>query len=191
MLETLLQKDTELLLLLNSLGSKQWDAMWLAITNQLHWTPLFVFILYLIFRNFGAKKGAFIFLFIVLLIAFSDQFTNFVKNFTERVRPCNVADLQQDLRQFTYKPRGFSFWSGHASLSLAFTTFVILLLRSKFKFVYAFLIFPILFGYSRIYLGVHYPLDVTSGYIMGIVIGVTAYKILQFLFQKTFKEALV
>ena len=61
MLETLLQKDTELLIFLNSLGSEQWDGFWLALTNQFHWSPLFALILFLIFKKFGWKNGLLMF----------------------------------------------------------------------------------------------------------------------------------
>ncbi len=191
MLEKLLQKDRELLIYLNNLGNKQWDAMWLAITHQFNWILLFVIVLGLIFWKFRIKKTIFILLFIVILVAFSDQFTNLIKNFTGRVRPCNVLGLQEYLRQFKYKPHGFGFWSGHAHLSTTFTVFTILLLRSKIKLIYVMLLFPVVFGYSRIYLGVHYPLDIITGYITGAFMGFIFYKTLKFFFKIIFKERLM
>ncbi|WP_075341960.1 phosphatase PAP2 family protein [Tenacibaculum agarivorans] len=191
LLDSILERDKELLIYLNNLGSKQWDAMWLTITNQLNWIPLFVLILILISIRFGFKKTMFTLLFITVLVAFSDQFTNLVKNTTGRLRPCNTPELQEYLRQFSYKPRGKSFWSGHASLSTTFTVFIILLLKSRFKFIYFLLIFPLLFGYSRIYLGVHYPVDVSVGFISGILFGTLFYKVYKLLYLKVFKEKLV
>ncbi|CAM1344108.1 phosphatase PAP2 family protein [Tenacibaculum amylolyticum] len=190
-LDSILSKDRELLIYLNNLGNEKWDAFWLAITDQFNWIPLFVFILVLLFVKFGAKKTLFTLFFIALLVAFSDQFTNLMKNSVGRVRPCNVPELQEYLRQFSYKPRGGSFWSGHAALSATFTTFIILLLRSKFKFIYILILFPLIFGYSRIYLGVHYPIDITIGYIEGIIMGPILFKLYKFLYQKTFKESLL
>lgn len=191
MLEKLLQKDTELLIYLNNLGSEQWDSFWLAITNQLNWIPLFVIILGLVFGKFGTKKGIFMLLFITVLVAFSDQFTNLIKNTFQRVRPCNVTEIQEYLRQFTYRPGGYSFWSGHAHLSTTFTVFTILLFGKKVKPIYFMVLFPLLFGYSRIYLRVHYPLDVFTGYVTGIVMGFVFYKLLQYLYKRIFKEQLV
>lgn len=176
-LDIITQKDKELLIYLNNLGSEQWDAFWLAITDKFNWIPLFAFILFLVFKQFGLKKGTFTFLFLILLVAFSDQFTNLIKALTERTRPCNVPEIQEYLRQFTYRPRGYSFWSGHASLSTTFTVFCILLFRKNVKYIYFMLLFPLLFGYSRIYLRVHYPLDVFSGYVSGIIIGFLLYKL--------------
>ncbi len=187
-LESLINKDKELLIYLNNLGSEQWDSLWLFITNQFSWIPLFAFILFLIFKKFGLKKGIFLFLFLVVLVAFSDQFTNLVKNIVGRIRPCNDISLQDFIRQLGYKPGGKSFWSGHASLSSTFTTFIILLFRKYYKFIYLMILFPILFGYSRIYLAVHFPLDVTCGYISGVFVGYLFYKLYQFLSFKYFNS---
>lgn len=175
MLETLLQKDTDLLIFLNSLGSEQWDGFWLALTNQFHWSPLFALILFLIFKQFGWKHALLLIVFIAGLVAFSDQFTNFVKHYFERPRPSYTPGVMEKIRQFTYKSGGYSFYSGHASLSTTFTVFIILLFRKHTKYIYLMFIFPLLFGYSRIYLGVHYPLDVTVGYIMGVFWGFMFY----------------
>lgn len=191
MLDIIRSKDAELLIFLNNLGNEKWDSFWLTITNQFNWIPLFAIILVLIYIRFGLKKTLFSLLFIAVLVAFSDQFTNLIKNTTERMRPCNTAELQEYLRQFSYKPRGYSFWSGHASLSTTFTTFIILLLRSKFKFIFFLILFPIVFGYSRVYLGVHYPGDITVGYLSGIILGTMFYKLYSLLYLKIFKENLV
>jgi len=177
LLDTIINKDQKLLVFLNNLGSENWDGFWLYVTNQFHWTPIFVIILILIFYKFGWKNGMLTLLFIAVLVAFSDQFTNLVKYTFERVRPCNEELLIGKLREFDYKPRGFSYYSGHASLSATFTTLLILLLRKHFKAIYLLVIFPILFGYSRIYLGVHYPLDVASGYLAGVLFGTLFYKL--------------
>ncbi|CAL2081884.1 phosphatase PAP2 family protein [Tenacibaculum sp. 190524A05c] len=190
-MDSIISKDAELLIFLNNLGNEKWDSFWLTITNQFNWVPLFVIILLLIFWRFGLKKTLFTLLFITVLVAFSDQFTNLIKNTTGRLRPCNTLELQEYLRQFSYKPRGYSFWSGHASLSTTFTVFIILLLRSRFKFIYLLVLFPMVFGYSRVYLGVHYPGDITVGYISGIVFGTLFYKLYSFLYSKIFKEQLV
>ena len=119
-----------------------------------------------------------------------NQLTNFIKHLTGRLRPCNTPEIKSIIRQFSYRPRGFSFWSGHAGVSTIFTTFTILLFREKYKFIYLLMLFPMVFGYSRIYLGVHYPIDVTSGYIVGIFIGYLFYKLFKVTYKKVFKEDL-
>ena len=76
MLDPLLQIDTELLIFLNNLGSEQWDSFWFFLTNQFSWSPLFAFLLFLIFKKFGWKNGILLLLFLIVLITFSDQFKN-------------------------------------------------------------------------------------------------------------------
>lgn len=177
MIEYFLQKDRELLIFLNDLGSEQWDGFWLALTNQFHWSPLFAFVLFLIFKKFGWKNSLLMVLFLAAMVAFSDQFTNFIKYSFGRIRPCNTEELVDKLRYFTYKPGGYSFYSGHAALSMTATIFTILLLRKHYKYIFLMLLFPLCFGYSRIYLGVHYPLDVFTGYLAGILFGWLFYRI--------------
>lgn len=177
MIDSILQLDSEILIYLNNLGSKQWDGIWFAITNQLHWSPLFALILFLIFKKFGWKNGLVTLLFLVILVAFSDQFTNLIKNSVERLRPCNTEEIKNQIRLFEYRPQGFSFYSGHASLSTTFTVFIVLLLRKHYKYIFLLVGFPLLFGYSRIYLGVHYPGDIIIGYLAGIFFGYVFYRI--------------
>ena len=175
----IIQLDKELLIFLNNLGSAPWDAFWLAITNQLNWAPLFVFIIYLTIKSFGWKRGGFMVLFMILLVAFSDQFTNLIKNSTERLRPINDPEIKDFLR-ILIQPQSYSFMSGHATTSTFFSVFVVLLLKEKYKYIYFLLFFPLIFAYSRLYLGVHFPIDVSVGIIVGILFGNTYF----FLFKK-------
>ena len=179
MLDTIIQKDKELLIFLNNLGSEQWDSFWLVITNQFSWAPLFLFIFYLIIKSFGWKQGGFMIFSMILLVAFSDQFTNLIKNSVERLRPNNDTEIKHLLRTFI-KPQSYSFMSGHATTSTFFSVFVILLLKDKYKYIYAILLFPLFFAYSRLYLGVHFPIDI----FVGILIGIMFANIYHYLYKK-------
>jgi undecaprenyl-diphosphatase len=187
LLDTLLQYDTELLIFLNNLGSSFWNPFWMFITNQLNWTPLFLFIIYLVYKRFGWKKGTFLILSMIALVAISDQFVNFVKNSFMRLRPVNDPLVSEFLR-IVYKPGGFSFMSGHATTSTFFTVFVIQALSGYGKRVFWLLTFPILFGYSRVYLGVHYPTDVMTGFLTGTVLALLYFKTVDFISQLVLKE---
>jgi undecaprenyl-diphosphatase len=183
LLETIIQKDKELLVFLNNLGSEQWDSFWLVITNQFYWTPLFLFVFFITIKTFGWKRGGFIILSMIVLVAFSDQFTNFIKNSVQRLRPNNDPEimdtLRTSLREFT-NPQSFSFMSGHATTSTFFSIYVFLLLEKKYRFAYLIFIFPILFAYSRLYLGVHFPIDIA----VGITIGTLFAHVYYYLFRK-------
>ena len=162
----IIQKDKELLIYLNNLGTENWDTLWLGITHQFNWAPLFIFIIFLVIKNFGWKRGGVIIISMILLVAFSDQFTNLIKNSVERLRPNNDPEIKHLLRIFI-KPQSFSFMSGHATTSTFFSVFTVLLLRKKYKYIYFILLFPLVFAYSRVYLGVHFPLDISVGIIIG------------------------
>ena len=162
----IIQKDKELLIYLNNLGTENWDTLWLGITHQFNWAPLFIFIIFLVIKNFGWKRGGVVIISMILLVAFSDQFTNLIKNSVERLRPNNDPEIKHLLRIFI-KPQSFSFMSGHATTSTFFSVFTVLLLRDKYKYIYFILLFPLVFSYSRVYLGVHFPIDISVGIIIG------------------------
>lgn len=166
----IIQKDKELLVFLNSLGNEYWDTFWLAITHQFNWAPLFILIIFLIIKSFGWKRGGFMILSLIILVAFSDQFTNLIKNYTQRLRPNNDPEIMNSLRTLI-NPQSYSFMSGHATTSTFFTVYTILLLKGKYKYTYLLLLFPALFAYSRLYLGVHFPLDILVGITIGAIFG--------------------
>jgi len=175
-LDKLIQYDKDLLVLINSFGTENWDRFWLLVTNQLSWIPLYLLFLYLIFKTFGWKKAIGLVLLTALLVTFSDQFTVFLKNYFERLRPNRDPSINGVIR-ILKNNSSFSFVSGHATTSSAITLFMYLTLRKHYKYTILFFIWPILFSYSRMYIGVHFPLDVFMGAILGLLIGYLFYKI--------------
>ena len=111
MLQDIIQIDQNLLIYLNNLGSTKWDSLWLFITNQFSWTPLFILIFYLTIKSYGWKTGGVLILSMIVLVAFSDQFTNFIKNTVQRSRPNNNEEIKHLLRVLI-NPQSYSFMSG-------------------------------------------------------------------------------
>lgn len=183
LLDTIVHKDKELLIFLNNLGNEYWDSIWLIITNQLYWSPLFILVFYLVIKSFGWKQGGFMILAMIVLVAFSDQFTNFIKYSTARLRPNNDPEIKHLLRTLI-NPQSNSFISGHATTSTFFAVFVTLLLKEKYKYIYFILMFPLVFAYSRLYLGVHFPIDVSVGMLAGVIMA----NIYFYLFKKINKK---
>ena len=173
-LDRIIQHDKDLLVFINGMGSENWDSFWLIITNQLSWIPLYLLFFYLIFKSFGWKKGLGLILLTALLVTFSDQFTVFLKNYFERLRPNRDPSINEVIR-ILKNNSSYSFVSGHATTSTAVTLLMYLTLKKHYKYTFLFFIWPIMFSYSRMYLGVHFPLDVTMGAVLGIMIGYLFY----------------
>ena len=186
MIEQLVQWDTELFLYLNNLGSTTWDAFWMFYTTKFYWIPFYAILLYLIFKQHTPRMFLIILVTIVLMVTFTDQITNLFKHGIQRLRPCH-QDGVRDIMRIVKKGCGgqYGYFSGHASNSMAVAVFAGLLLRQKYKYViFGLLFWSALMGYSRIYIGVHYPLDVLCGFIFGALSGFMFYKLSQYLKYK-------
>ncbi len=178
MLEELLKYDTELFLFLNRLGATSWDGFWLFVTEKWSSIPLYILLLVLIYRQFGLKTTAIILVAIALMITCTDQLGNLFKHGFKRPRPCQVEELDSLIRYVAKRCGRYGYFSAHAASSMATAVFVGLLLKSKYYYLPFFLLaWAVLIGYSRIYLGVHYPLDVITGMIIGSFIGWGFYKL--------------
>lgn len=183
MIDAIKQYDEQLLIFLNNLGNEHWDWLWLLITNQFNMVPVFALVAFLTFKQYGLKNLLITILIIIVLITFTDQLTNLVKNTTQRLRPCHEPHLQTLIR--IVKQGGlYSYFSGHAANSMAFAMFFFLLLKPFYKKISFIFLFPLIFAYSRIYLGLHYPLDIVTGYIVGSINGYLAFKAIQIFFKK-------
>lgn len=188
-MEQLIQFDKRLFVLLNGLGSEEFDGFWLFITKQLHWTPFFVFIFYLLFRKLGWKHLLLIGVSIAVMITFTDQFTNLIKNSVQRLRPCNDLEIK-DIIRIVKSSDTFSYFSGHAMNSMAAATFVFLVLKKYYRYAFLLFLFPLIFAYSRIYLGLHFPGDIVSGYLFGAISGYGFSKLYGIFRRKYFPESL-
>lgn len=182
-MEQLINLDKELFVFLNGLGATPFDAFWQIITKQINWAPFFIAVFYLLQRKIGWKNLGIIILFLAVLITFTDQITNLFKNTFERLRPCNDIDVNQ-IARIVEERSSFSFFSGHAANSMASTMFVFLIIRKFYKHTYLLFLFPLIFAYSRIYLGLHFPGDILTGYLFGGTFGFMFYKSYMFFGKK-------
>lgn len=187
MLEGLIQQDKELFLFLNGMGTTTWDGFWMFITHKLSAIPLYLLLLFLTYKHFGIKKTLLVLVFVALLITATDQLTNFFKYGVQRLRPCHDPDVNTIARLVKKSCGGkFGYFSAHASNAMALATFFSVLIGGKVRFLAPFLIlWAVLVGYSRIYIGVHFPLDVLTGMGVGILFGWLFAKLAIFAFQKS------
>ena len=177
MWEQLQQWDRDVFVYLNSLGIEQYDGFWIFVTRIENWTPLYVFFFGMFFYVYKKREALIGVGFTILVFLLTLGVTDLVKNGVGRLRPNNVPELSELIRVLQ-TPGNFSFFSGHASVSFAVTTFVVLALRCHSKWVYLFYIWPILFIMSRILVGVHYPGDILVGALVGTTIATIFWKVL-------------
>lgn len=177
-MEEIIRLDKELFLYLNTMGTPQWDGFWTFISERTYWIPFYFVLLYVLYRNFGLKKTGLILAFTLLMVLATDQITNILKDSIQRYRPCFHEEFEGIMRAVGCERRGrFGFTSAHASNHFGIALFLGLILGSKFKWALpALLIWAAFISYSRIYLGVHFPLDVICGGMMGLLIGYGFYK---------------
>jgi undecaprenyl-diphosphatase len=176
MIDTLLTYDTELFLFLNNLGSEQWDGFWLIVTEKWSSIPVYAVLLYLIYRHYGLKGTLLIMVAVALMITATDQLANLFKYGIERPRPCRVEALQDQMRFVAEGCGRFGFFSAHAASSMAAAVFLGLALRKYYRYLPFLLLFwAVIVAYSRIYLGVHYPLDIIVGMFFGGLTGTVFY----------------
>ena len=142
--------------------------------NSVFWAPLYIFILAFIALNFG-KKGFWWSVAFLCTVALTDLIgARIFKEAFHRFRPCQDPDFMFHVRLLLKECSGsFSFVSNHAANHFGIATFALLTFRGIFKkWMYLAFAWAFLIGYAQVYVGVHYPLDVLGGAVLGISIGV-------------------
>ena len=177
MIDYLKDIDTQIFLYLNGKHNQFWDVAMYWITNRFFWTPLYILLLLLVVQQFK-KKTWLVVLSIVLLITLSDQGSGLIKRSVERYRPCYNLSIGQQVHLIDGCGGQFGFVSSHAANSFALAMFLSILLRGRAKNFTPFIfIWAGLVSFSRIYSGVHYPLDLLGGAILGCLLGYLMLKI--------------
>lgn len=170
-MEEIILQDRELFLYLNNLGSKEFDAFWVFVSGKWSWLPLYVVFLYLLYKNFKFKNVLYILFFLTLGIVVSDQLAGIFKYGILRLRPCHDPSLDSLMREVECGGQ-YGFYSSHASNTFFIATLMSILLRKTHKYLpYLLFFWAAMVSYSRIYLGVHFPMDLIMGALMGFFLG--------------------
>lgn len=164
--------DTQVFLAINGAHDPVLDFIFFWGTNKFTWIPFYVWILYVLYRNYRKQTLKFLPV-ILVMITLTDQLSTLLKNTTERLRPCHEPALEGLVHLVQNKCGGqFGFVSSHAANTVALAFFIIMMLPKGYKNLRLELIaFALINIYSRVYLGAHYPLDVLFGAFLGFVIG--------------------
>jgi undecaprenyl-diphosphatase len=162
--------DQQIFLFLNSFNSPFWDQVMSVISGTVTWLPLYLAILIYLGVKLR-KKFLILILTIIIAVTLSDQISVLIKNSVHRFRPCHEPSLEGMVHLVKGYCGGlYGFVSSHASNSFMVAMLCLLLIRHRW-FTWFIIIWAMVIGYSRIYLGVHYPGDVICGSILGMLIG--------------------
>jgi undecaprenyl-diphosphatase len=177
----IIEWDRELLVNINSLNAPFWDNIMWWISDRFVWIPLYLSIIFFLVKTKG-KDAMIAALAVGLCVLIADQVASgFCKPFFERLRPTHDPELKDILHIVNdYRSSLYGFCSSHASNTFGIATLTCLLFRNKW---YSALIFSwaALNCYSRMYLGVHFPLDIICGALVGVAAGYISY----FLYKHT------
>lgn len=138
------------------------------------WIPLYLFLTLFAVINFGWRVWPWI-VFFVLTASLTDQLSSgLIKGLVQRPRPCNDQDFLFHVNALLGGCSGtFSFPSSHATTHFGMAWFAWLTMKQYFnKWGYLFFFWAATIAYGQVYVGVHYPLDVLGGAVIGSIVGI-------------------
>jgi len=191
-MQIILELDRELLLWFNQFHYPWLDGVMFWLTKTVVWIPLFAFLIYLLIKVFK-KKIWFPLLGVGFTLLLTDRITSgFMKPFFARLRPSQEPDLESILHIVDgYKGGMYGFASSHAANTMGIAFFLWLLLHKKYSKIYWLFAWSFFMGYTRIYLGVHYPGDVVIGFIVGLLSAYISFIILKHIDKRYFEQNLL
>ncbi|MFN0292703.1 phosphatase PAP2 family protein [Pedobacter helvus] len=193
MMQELLQFDTELFLKIHrGLSNDFFDWLMPLLRNRFFWSPLYLFIVIFCIRQYK-KAGLIIIGGVLLTFALGDGISaKIIKPNVGRIRPCNEIRLADQIIHRVHCGSGKSFPSAHATNHFGIAVFLIGVFYRKWK-----AILPIGFlwaaaiSFAQVYVGVHYPIDVFCGMILGILLGLLTTAIYRYTEKKFLKRTIV
>ena len=138
-----------------------------------HWFAFYIALVSYVFYKWGWKAWKWL-LSVAITIALTDQVSSFIfKPFIHRLRPCNDPAILNKVNLLIGTcPSSFSFTSSHAANHFSLAMFVFMSLQPLFKkYTYLFFVWAGIISYAQIYVGVHYPLDILGGTLIGLIMG--------------------
>ncbi|MEG1793460.1 MAG: phosphatase PAP2 family protein [Rikenellaceae bacterium] len=172
--------DTKLLLFLNFDGGQILDKTMWFFTSAPSFILIGITLLYLLYRAMPINDFVLSLLFAGLVVLMADQTATFFKHNVEFLRPTHTPELDGLLHTVNGYVGGlYGTVSGHAANSFGLALYGSLILRKRWVTILLFS-FAVLTSYSRMYLGVHFPLQILYGIILGLTTGAVSYLIFSY-----------
>jgi membrane-associated phospholipid phosphatase len=148
------------------------DAIMPYLRNSNTWFPLYIFLLVVVLLNGNKNKYYWLLFAIVVVVAANFVSSDLIKKNIFRVRPCNDFNVMRFIPDLLgYKPQNSSFTSSHACNHFAMAAFFHFTLKSILPATKWFFVWAVAICIAQVYVGVHYPLDVFCGAVVGFCIG--------------------
>lgn len=176
-LESLIQLDKKLLLIVNGSDSLFLDGLATALTTATTWIPLYIALFYLVLKNNESMKQILLIvacaaLCVVLAGTVDDSF---VKPTVARLRPTHDPQIGMMVDVVDgYRGGRYGFFSAHAANTFSIAVFFCLLIRNGIM-SFLLVLWSLINCWTRMYLGVHYPGDILCGLLWGGFSGLVVY----------------
>jgi undecaprenyl-diphosphatase len=193
--------DRKLLLAVNGSWGEGWDVFWLTVSQGWCWVPLYVAMIAVLWHKFGWRRMLIALGLVIIGLALADQVANFFKGHTPKLRPSRTAALLWD--GLPYNEWVHTVWnvfkggyytgglygtvSGHAATSMAIALTGAGICRNRWIWFGGGL-YVVLTCFSRMYLGVHFPLDILFGLTAGTLIGLLMLRVWKLINRKWGKK---
>ena len=176
MWQQILHIDQQLLLALNGSWGGFWDTFFYIVTARLTWIPLYAAILYFAWRRIGTRNLLWMLVCLGVAVIAADQICNFFKHYTPKLRPSHTPAIEQFVHTLHgYRGGMYGTVSAHAAVSFTIAMFSARLF-SRSWYTWTIMLWAALVCYSRIYAGLHYPMDILFGTALGLLLGAAAYR---------------
>ena len=170
----LLQLDKQIFQVINNGWQNNFfDTVMPFLRNSNFWLPLYLFLLLFALVNFKKNRAWWIFYAVGTVILSNYLSSDIIKENIFRLRPCNDPELADSIRVLvSYRPQSSSFTSSHSVNHFAMGAFFYSTLHPFIgKWALLFFVWAISICYAQVYVGVHFPLDVICGGLIGLVLG--------------------
>ena len=183
--QSIIDTDWKLLSFFNGSDSAFLDGFISTLTWGWTWLPLYIGWLYLVVKNNELPKVVAIIVSVICCLLLTEVVDEgIVKPLVARPRPLNDPVLGHLVNTVSGNAASdFSFFSAHSANTMGLAVFFSLLVRN-WLFSVGMISWSLLNGYTRLYLGMHFPFDVLTGFIWGTISGILVYTAYYFVERK-------